>query len=196
MCFIFYKNLQFNNSHWTFIHAQFKHSFATKIEQSIVIWHIWMSTNFVKWRINERLFVWSCRRTHRWTRFFIIKRGIVRKDCSLFLTQSAVVLSRYVSFMHKAHGYIANSLWILSGMLTVWLIASDMFPEILPGTNILERCRWSRFRDPNITLPFYSLAKKFFENYGNSLRVDAKSRDFIFTLQSIKYNGRRLIHHW
>ena len=63
----------------------------------------------------------------------------------------------------KCTGYIANSLWTLSGMVTVCLIASDMFPEILPGTNILERCRWSRFRDPDITLPFYSLAKEFFE---------------------------------
>lgn len=73
------------------------------------------------------------------------------------MVQSAVVLSRYVSFMHKVHGYIANSLWTLSGIVTVCLIASDMFCEIWPTTNILERCRWSRFRDPDITLPFYSL---------------------------------------
>lgn len=76
--------------------------------------------------------------------------------------QTAVVLSRYVSFMHKVHEYTANSLWTLSGMVTVCLITNDMFSEILPATNILERCRWSRFRDPDITLPFYSLAMEFF----------------------------------
>jgi len=61
--------------------------------------------------------------------------------------------------MHKVHGHTANSLWTLAGTVTVCLIAGDMFSEILPGTNILERCRWSRFRDPDITLPFYSLIR-------------------------------------